>query len=659
MPNTNPRDVGRIPGGLPNEFNSLRRSVGVQRLSTAGTLPSAVRGNFNNIVPALDIPYGSIGFTLICRSASDFTSILGIFYDYVSMSFSEELSGAGAGSVSFDLEDQSFLNQLIDSTDPETILDHDNLWEVCFDGQRRFMWLGQNVSENKLNEGEDDTVTISGPGLASSLDWGKVLPNRFPTPMPKIETLQDDFVDQDVDVYGKWVNSVTTIGNVAAANSQVTLTATGTGSPGTQLASASAYDFEDSGVSAWVLPSTAGTGTAYAKTSLRVEQSPTVYVGFSILKDMTLNQYVLVAEVFNPDGTTATQQVVYNSNNMRYLRIQEKDGTAIFSYKGANASDSEWVTFSQLPYKMDPTLVRLNLLLFAAAGTGMTMPQKSSFTSVNLPGVASPLPPLERFRRLILKAQDRGAIRHIIPDWTDTADSMGAAWVDNTSAEASLGSGLLSILDDYCTSNRADWLFTPDFRLQVRQRVYVQGPGIPDPTAPYHKENKVIFYEAESQLQKQRTRSYQGVSNYLVGNTASGEYAVESDTASIQGYQQREELISDSLTPTDIPSLQATLRNQLESKKSGTSSWSINVAYGIEGKRLYKDYVLGDWIGVQSASPTPKVDSWRIAAISVQVSGDNDPEIELTLNAKLDPYWIRLEKNMNKIKWISNPTPRR
>lgn len=650
-----PRSVGRLPNKLPGEFNSLRRSGASQRLSVAGSLPGGLPGNFNNITAVEDIPYGSIGFTLICRSVSDWTTILGIFYDYQNMSFTEELSSPGAGSVTFDLEDPSFLNQLISTNDPETILEKDNLWEVYFDGTRRFMWLGLNVDESEVNDQEDSTVTISGPGLASSLDWAKVLPNRFPTPMPKIETLQDDFVDVDVDIYGKWVNTITSVGSVQAANGAVSLTVTGTGSPGTQIASAFGYDFEESAVSVSVQPSTAGTGTGFIKTSYRIEQSSTVYVGMATIKEG--GTYILIAEVADPDGTYTRQHVTYNANNMRYWRIQEKDGTAIFSYKALNATDDQWVTFAQIPYKMNPTLVRLNLLTFAVAGTGLTLPQKSTFTNVNLPGVASAHPPLEKFRRLVLKAQARGTIRHIIPDWSDTADSMNAAWVDNTSSDVSLGVDLLSVLDDYCTANRADWLFTPDFRLQVRQKVYVQGPDIPDPTAPFHKENDVIFYEAESQINRQRKRSYQDVVNYVVGATAADEYSVVKDDASIQSYQQREELISDTLKAIDLPSLETNLRNQLESRKEGKSSWTMEVAHGVEGKRLYADYVLGDWVSVQSAQgPQPRLDSWRIAAISVQVTGEDDPRIELTLNEKLDPYWIRLEKTVKKNKWTTIPT---
>lgn len=657
MPAELSRNVGRLPSNLPGEFNSLRRSSFVQRINAAGSLPSKLPGNFNNIVPPDDIPYGSIGFTLICRSASDFTTILGIFYDYQAMSFTEELSGPGAGSVTFDLEDTSFLNQLVSTNDPEAILEKDNLWEVYFDGKRRFMWRGLNVNESELNPNEDNTVTISGPGLASSLEWAKVLPNRFPTPMPKIETIQDDFVDVDVDLYGKWVGTIVAVGSVSAANSAVALTVTGTGSPGTQIASDFAYDFEESAVSAWVQPSTAGTGSGYIKTALRIEQSANYYVGMATIKDTVANQYVLIAEVTDPDGTYTKQQVPYNSNNMRYWRIQEKDGTAIFSYKAVNATDDQWITFAQLPYKIVPTQVRLNLLTFAVAGTGLTLPQKSSFTHINLPGVASAHPPLEKYRRLILKAQNRGTIRHVIPDWNEDGDSMGAAWVDNTSSDVSLGADLLSVLDDYCASNRADWLFTADYRLQIRQRVYVQGPGIPDPTAPYHKEDKVILYEAQSQLNRQRTRTYQDVANYLVSATANDEYAVVKDDTSILNYQQREDLVSDTLKAVDMPSLQASLRNQLESRKEGKSSWTLEVAYDVESVRLYDDYVLGDWVSVQSAQgPQPRLDSWRIAAISVQVAGEDDPKIELTLNEKLDPYWIKLEKTVKKNKWTTIPT---
>lgn len=643
-----PVNAGRLPGSLPGEFGGLRRPGGTQRLRVAGSLPSSLPGNFNNIVPPDDIPYGSIGYTLICRSARDFTTILGIFYDYLNMSYSEELSGVGAGTVVFDLESEEFLNQLIDSNDPDSILTRDNLWEVYFDGVRRFMWLGQNVSEPQVSSNEDHTVTISGPGLADSLDWAKVLPNRFPAPMPKIETLQDDFVDQTLDVYGKWKGSGgSTSGNVTVANAELNINVTGTGNPGTYVASDYAYDFEESGCAVRVEPYVGSTGSGFVRTYLRIEESDTAYVGMFVERASGI--YYLVAEANGPGGYVK-QQVQYSGATQKHWRIQEKDGTAIFSYRASFDPGSEWTTLAVLPYSMNPTLVRLRLWALAVAGTGLTLPKTSQFAELSTAGVESALPPLESFRRLILKAQARGSIKHIIPDWTPAADSMGAAWTGSISAEASLGAGLATVLNDYCQSNQADWLFTSDYRLQIRQRVYA-APGAPDPTAPYHKEDKVIFYEQESQLSKDKNRSYSEVANYLVGATSNGEYAVVTNPASIGEYQQREELISDTLSASDTNSLYSSLSNQLLTKKDGVLSWSLQVAHGLEGKCLYKDYQLGDWVSVQSSGASASLDSWRIAAISVSVSGEDDPNIELTLNAKLDPYWIKLERKVSKSKY--------
>lgn len=654
MPPSN--SVGRLPSGLPGEFNSLRRDIDAARLAVAGTLPSGIKGNFNNIVPDAPDKYGSIGYTLICRAANDFSTVLGIFYDYANMSYTDELSAVGAGSVTFDTEDQSFLNQLVDAANPESILTRDNLWEVYFDGDRKFLWLGQSVNASELNEREDSTVTISGPGMASTLDWAKVLPNRFPDPRPKIDTLVDDFVDQDLDVYGKWAKSVSSIGAISVSDAKAFLSVNGTGSPGTYVATDYAYDFEDSGSSVMVKPYTGSSGTGYLKTHFRIEASDIAYVGIYVAKSGS--SYVLTAEATGEGGAVVTASVPYTNNfGQRYWRIQEKDGTAIFSYKDQYATDDNWVVFASLPYQMDPTKVRLRLWVIGVAGTGMTYPQSSWFAQLSVNGVASALPPFERFRRLILKAQDRGTIRHIIPDWTSAADSMGAAWVDDVSAEAALGAGLLSVLGDYCESNRADWLFTSDYRLQIRQKVYVMDANTPDPTAPYHKEESVIFYAEESQLQRQKARSYREVANYLVGATSSGQYAVVTDQGSIANYQQREELVSDTTKATDLPSLETSLKNKLEVKKDGTISLTLQVAYDVEGKRLYEDFNLGDWVSVQTSSGLlPALESWRIVAVSVASAGEDDPQIELTLNAKLDPYWIKLTRAVEKTRWINPPS---
>lgn len=655
-----PENVGRLPREITGDFGALKSLGGVTRFKVAGSLPSSIPGNFNNRKPDLDIPYGSVGFTLVCRSASDFTTILAILYDFASMSYSEELSGVGSGSVTLNRDDPFIADQLINGVDLEVLLEKDNLWEVYFDGKRRFQWLGQNVQEPKINESESRTVTISGPGIGQSLDWALVFPSRLQGGKDKLaEAVRDDFIDQDVDIYGLWTDN---LGTVQALNGRVALKVTVAGGLGSYISTAVNYDFVDSGAQALVVPavfSGSAAGNGKVRTYMSIEESSSnyarIYTDLSPADNVTP---VLVAQVAGPGGVL-TSLTTYNGTAQRYWRIQELGGKAIFSYRAENTTEANWVIFATLPYSFNASSVRLRLRADAVAGGNITLPQTSYFSSVNIDGVGSTVVPFEKFRNLIKQAQSRGSIRHIIPNWTPQADSMGAAWFESPTITVNVGADLLSVLDDFCKAQQADWFMDSDYRLHIRQRVWSTSGN--DPTAPFHKEDDVIFYEAESQDSKERKRAYSGVRNYVIGKTENDEYTIQSDTASISTFQQREILVSDTLAARDVPSLEKVLANHLATSKNGAVSWTLTVPYNVEGKRLYDDYQLGDWVSVQTTFPH-QLDSWRISAISVQVGSDGDPEVELTLNDKLNPYWHKIKEDVIRGRYysrvISNPRSR-
>lgn len=638
-----PENVGRLPREIVGDFSALKSLGGAYRLPVAGILPGNLPGNFNNIKPERDSPYGSVGFALVCRSVSDFTKILAIVRDYVSMGYTHELSGEGAGSITLNRDDPLLKAQLVNTDNVEDILSEDNLWEVYFDGKRRFQWLAQNVSEPMLTDSESRTISLSGSGIASYLEWGLVLPSKIGADKEKIENVADDFASQNVDTYSRWTDNA---GTVAALSGRAGITATAAGGLGSYISTAIDYDFMDSGVQARVQPHLAPAGPGYIRTFLSVENGISNYVQMYVTRDPSdVIGDVLMAEVNGPAGLFQAQ-VNYDPSTQAYWRIQELDNEAIFSYRAENSTEADWVTLTTLAYSFPASPVRLRLRVSAVGGANLTLPKTSYFSEVNTSGVGNAVPPLEKFRRLLLKAQARGTVTHVIPNWTPQADSMGAAWVGSPTVDATIGANLLEVLRDYCTAQNADWFMDADFRLHIRQRVWSESGS--DPTAPFHKEDKVIFFEADSQDSKERRRAYSDVRNYVIGATDSGDYSVKFDSTSIGKYQQREVLVSDSLRIQDTPSLETVLTNKLTTSKEGVISWTLTVPYDREGKRLYEDYELGDWVSVQSADPF-RMDVWRIAAIAVQVDSNGRPVVELTLNEKLSPYWHKLAEKIRRV----------
>lgn len=861
-----PQKIGTLPSDLTGNLGSAKSLGDAIRLPVAGRLPSPIKGNFNNIVPEPIIPYGRIGFYLICRSASDFTTILAILRDYTSLGYAEELSAVGAGSVSLSRDDPLVLDQLVNGTDIEALLEKDNLWEVYFDGKRKFMWLGQNVQETLVDSNEERVITISGPGLGQSLEWGLVLPNKFPAMKPKIETVVEDFLDQDIDTYGLWKSSAGTIQNKGG---RVDITVVDTSSTGSFLATDYGYDITDSGVQVRVVPYIGPNGAGQQRGKVRT----LVYVdsqdGLSVRMYTDLNTdgvgYSLVAETATTQGLE-TVRIPFDAANHHYWRMQELDGNMLFSYRKENTTDLDWVNFAALPYSFDAANVRLRLKLDAVAGTNITLPRTSTFSLINVGGVASPLKPMARYRRLLQRAQARGTLKHLIPRWTDTRDSDLIDWVSDATVDVQVGADLLSVLSDYCDATSCDWYVDSEFRLNVLQRIdrgdldnptpslvsvvadefdrdeingfgtaptgqtwehlgnpnafsvthgvgrhthtttntgrhsivdvgsgnskfvfavavperssgttgytaygmsripsdnssdnvyqvriafltdgrvtctvrkreegipdskvnivlpnYTYTPGVfhfvemetdgawvrgrvwpvtwpkpvnwqvewedPNPlpetntkisfhtlTEPgntntypfdflistfqasaYHSEvaSGVTFYEAESQDSKARSRVYSNVRNYVVGKTEGDEFLVKKDQTSINSFQQRETLLSSSQTK-DLASLETVIDNHLTTVKNGTNSWTLTVPHNISGKRLYLDYVLGDWVWVQSAFPFRR-DAWRVVAIAVKVDGDGEPVIELTLNDKLTPYWLKVREEIKRQRWPLPP----
>lgn len=850
-----PENVGRLPQHLPGHFTeSVLPSASILLPDMAGSLPNNLPGNFNNIISDPLIPYNSVGFTLICRSASDFTAVLAILYDYVTMGYTEELSGVGAGSVTIDRDDPALLDQLLGANSIEDLLAKDNLWEVYFDGTRRFMWLGQNVQESLVNSNEDRVLTISGPGIGKSLEWGLVLPNKFPSFRPKVETVVDDFSDQDLDIYGRWTDNS---GIVQSVGGRVNVQVTSAGGAGSYLATDRTYSMVESGAQARVVPAIGGNGdNGRIRTLMSVEALDGTARIFTDI-DTDFVGYVLVAEVTNPSQIV---RIPFNPSVHQYWRMQELDGKIIFSTRQENSI--AWNTFAQLPYSFDANTVRLRLQVNAVAGN-ITLPATSTFALVNVDGVASPAKPMARYRRLLDKCQQRGTLKHIIPRWSDTRDSKLADWISDATVDVQVGADMLSVLDDYCSAIKADWFVDSEYRLNIWQRIdplnnipvslfpivnddferdevgtfgtaptgqiwehlgnpaafnvnggvgrhthtttntgrhsiidlgtgnsrvlfavavpevssgttgytayavsripednstdnvyqvriaflmdgrvtcsvrkregaipdtkvsialpdYTYTPGVfhfvemetvgpwvrgrvwpttlpkpanwqvewkdPNPlpetntkvafhtlTEPGNTNTypfdflistfqasgfaeavpKVTFYEAESQDTKSRTRTFGDVRNYVVGKTDRDEFLVKTDQDSINNFQQRETLLSSSPTK-DMASLETVVDNHLTSVKDGSNTWTLTVPHDVAGKRLYQNYVLGDWVSVHNAFPFRK-DLWRIVAIAISVDSDGNPTIELTLNDKLTPYWMKVQEEIKKNRWPLPP----
>jgi len=249
---------------------------------------------------------------------------------------------------------------------------------------------------------------------------------------------------------------------------------------------------------------------------------------------------------------------------------------------------------------------------------------------------------------LLHAAWGRGTIGWIQPTFTATVDSAGAAWADSGSTsqwKPELGTDLLTLLgvvtgqdDEKPAALRAEWVMWPRWQLDVRTTIGV------------NRAQQVVFYEGGQLLDVERTRTSEDVANYVVVRDDLGKCSLAVSSASASRWKQREELQQKSNVKDPARRL-AIAEVTLQQLRDERSSWTVTVPYAETGRRVWTDYDLGDWIGVSRPSRTGAntVDQYRVLAISARITGDGDPELQLTLQSVLDARQRQLNRRLTAI----------
>ncbi len=101
---------------------------------------------------------------------------------WVELSVTREVRGAGAGSITLDLDDRFWRKLLPDGRLATALLDQAHLYEVWEDG----VWKGDFLGEVRPDEPvkRERTVVIAGPGGAAALTRAVVMTPHFPGPPP-------------------------------------------------------------------------------------------------------------------------------------------------------------------------------------------------------------------------------------------------------------------------------------------------------------------------------------------------------------------------------------------------------------------------------------------------------------------------------------------
>ncbi len=169
-------------------------------------MPGVSNGTFLPLRPPPPLP--GIGWRVLVYAHSDLLAYargrnptpLAAISRFQSLTISPEVSDVGAGSITLDRHDPIFRYPLADGRPPTNIADYQNLYVVFQDGQWRGEFLAQSVVWNQVaettSEGSGQTVTISGPGPAQTLNWARVMTPQYPKATPPGTIAAWRFVNQ-------------------------------------------------------------------------------------------------------------------------------------------------------------------------------------------------------------------------------------------------------------------------------------------------------------------------------------------------------------------------------------------------------------------------------------------------------------------------------
>ena len=128
----------------------------------------------------VEVPIAPSGWEVQVVSYLDYNTPIATVPHFSALTIGPELSAAGTGTVTMDLDDVLFQHNLSDGSPASLLLDKENIWIAYQDGLYRFAWFGETVVEAVAQVDGSRTVTVSGPGIGSCLNRAVAMPSDYP-----------------------------------------------------------------------------------------------------------------------------------------------------------------------------------------------------------------------------------------------------------------------------------------------------------------------------------------------------------------------------------------------------------------------------------------------------------------------------------------------
>jgi hypothetical protein len=199
--------LASLPHTIPFNLGGVEYPTEVRAWGFTGVLPKGLPFNLSSRVEEQEIPYGSVGWQLICRSHSDFQTELLRTSDFSGLSFSKELNALGLGTFTLNIAEPALISAISNAARVEDLFEYENLWEIAFDDSPVFQMLGTNITHSSVVENETPSVSVSGTGTGQVLNWATVYPAGYPEVINKLGTFSDD-ISGDVFNVEAWENTV-------------------------------------------------------------------------------------------------------------------------------------------------------------------------------------------------------------------------------------------------------------------------------------------------------------------------------------------------------------------------------------------------------------------------------------------------------------------
>lgn len=232
-----------------------------------------------------------------------------------------------------------------------------------------------------------------------------------------------------------------------------------------------------------------------------------------------------------------------------------------------------------------------------------------------------------------------------------------------TTVEPPLGMDLLKLLKEWSGEDRdqpspirVEYRMRPGFNLDVQRQFGSR------------RERQVVFYEGSTHtMAKQWERNRASIANLVAVQNDDGEYSVATSTASIARWRQRELFVREN-NSFEQPARAAIASSLLELRQDETATLTMKVPPYAPGRRVFRDYDLGDWVGVSRyrGGTTNVVEAYRVLALTLKVDANNNVDLELTLQNTAAAYAQRLQARITSLRyhldkgtttWISDTEP--